>query len=210
MGLLSLGIIAAGMIDHYLITSPQIWLITMIVGLYILYVKPIVVSSWIFRFAVFILHILIVVSFSKSGLLLGIILDGIYLTSLKRASLFHVEQFQKTLFSSISVILKGILLGAVLIVATTPYTDIIATLSKRLMYFSDAWNIVLNNMWLGVGLGQYVAHIPDNNRALWQYEPVHNVLMLLWSEIGLLGLVLLLVIIFLECYDYIYGYKKQR
>ena len=65
-------------------------------------------------------------------------------------------------------------------------------------------------MWLGVGLGQYIAYIPDNNRALWQFEPVHNVILLLWSEMGLSGLFCLLGILSLECYDYVYGYKKQR
>lgn len=210
IGLFILGVGIAGMIDHYLITSPQIWIITSIVGLYILYAKPIHISSWMFKSIALILHILIILTFSKSGLLLGIILDGIYLTSLKKSSMFHVEQFQKTLFSSTSRIVKGIVLGVIFIVATTPYNDIIATLIKRFVYVQDSLGIIGSHMWLGVGLGQYVAYIPDNNRALWQFEPVHNVILLLWSEMGLIGLFFLLGILSLECYDYVYGYKKQR
>jgi O-antigen ligase len=119
-----------------------------------------------------------------------------------------VEQFQNNIRSIGRIVLRVGALGILLITLIIPYPQIIATISKRINYIVDAWQMIMNNWFWGVGLGQYVANLPSGGRELWQYEPVHNIVLLLWSEIGLMGLGLLIVIMILEYYTSVYGYKK--
>jgi hypothetical protein len=47
------------------------------------------------------------------------------------------------------------------------------------------------SLLFGVGAGQFVISIPKytiQTFAIWQFQPVHNVFLLIWSELGLIGL----------------------
>ena len=202
-------ILIVSSIDHYILTSIQALSIAVLIGLQLLYGVYIDFNKVIKVFLIFILHILIILTFSKTAFILLLILDSIYLTRLTINSMFHVEQFQNRLKSIPRIILNTIALGFCIILWILPYQSILETLSKRILYLEDAIGIIRTNLWLGVGLGQYVVNLSDN-RELWQYEPVHNVFVLLLSELGLIGLLLLIVLFGIECYNYIYGYKKQR
>lgn len=199
-----------GFVDHYLLTSIQAFIITILTGLYIGYGKNIQFPQWFSRLSIWVLHIIILLAFSKTAFILALILDIMYLTISKNSQLFHVEQFQNTIRSMGKKVFVAGILGILLIAVIIPYTQIIATISKRIDYIQDAWQMIMNNWLWGVGLGQYVANLPTMGRELWQYEPVHNIVLLLWSEIGLIGMALLIAIIILEYYTRIYGYKKQR
>ncbi len=52
--------------------------------------------------------------------------------------------------------------------------------------------IILKNNWiLGVGLGNYIPYVYNNINSdlnVWDYQPVHNVYLLILSELGILGL----------------------
>jgi hypothetical protein len=202
-------ILIVSSIDHYILTSIQALSIAVLIGLQLLYGVYIDFNKFNKAFLIFVLHILIILTFSKTAFILLLILDSIYLTRLTINSMFHVEQFQNKLKSMPRIILNTMALGACIILWTLPYQSILETLSKRVLYLEDAIGIIKTNLWLGVGLGQYVVNL-SNNRELWQYEPVHNVFVLLLSELGLIGLLLLIVLFGIECYNYIYGYKKQR
>lgn len=209
--LLYVGILlAVGLIDHYLITSIQAFIVAILTGLYIGYGKSIQFPQWFVRLSIWALHILILLTFSKTALILTIVLDAIYLTVSRNSQLFHVEQFQINMRGLLKRVWGVGVLGVILIVFIIPYAQIIATLSKRFNYIADAWQMMVNNWFWGVGLGQYVTNLPSVGRELWQYEPVHNILLLLWSEIGIIGMTLLIAIIILEYYTRAYGYKKQR
>lgn len=64
------------------------------------------------------------------------------------------------------------------------------SLDDRALYWSQAKEIIKQNPIIGVGAGNYVAYLkaknPDNQ--YWTYQPVHNVFMLIWAELGILGL----------------------
>ena len=119
-----------------------------------------------------------------------------------------MEQFQNNMRTVGRIVLRAIIVGSLLITLIIPYTQIVATISKRIYYIEDALQIITNNWFWGVGLGQYVASLPDAGREFWQFEPVHNIFLLIWSEIGLMGMALLITIIILEYYARIYGYKR--
>jgi hypothetical protein len=201
-------LLVIGFVDHYLLTSMQAFTITILTGLYLGYGKSIQFPQWFIRVSVWFLHILILLTFSKTAFILALILDIIYLTVVRNSQLFHVEQFQNNIRSIGRIVLRVGALGILLITLIIPYPQIIATISKRINYIVDAWQMIMNNWFWGVGLGQYVANLPSGGRELWQYEPVHNIVLLLWSEIGLMGLGLLIVIMILEYYTSVYGYKK--
>lgn len=53
-----------------------------------------------------------------------------------------------------------------------------------------AVEMIKESPWVGVGLGNYLVRLPEyqkNNHIFW-FQPVHNIFLLLVSEIGILGL----------------------
>ncbi len=70
--------------------------------------------------------------------------------------------------------------------------------SLRAFYNQTALSIIKEQPWLGVGLGNFVWQIRKMLSLLagWLHQPVHNVYLLIASEMGLIGLVIFLVFIF--------------
>ena len=78
----------------------------------------------------------------------------------------------------------------------------------RSAYILQAKEIISENFWIGAGAGNYTLaarqsdanlqinanpRIAKNNNAVWQYQPVHNVFLLVWAELGIIGLLLLVI-----------------
>lgn len=62
----------------------------------------------------------------------------------------------------------------------------------RQSYLVEAEGLIKNNWLLGVGPGNYVTALErqDNyKKAVWDYQPVHNVFLLLWAESGVFSVV---------------------
>lgn len=75
----------------------------------------------------------------------------------------------------------------------------IKSTTERLSYFGEAWQLIKNHPVLGVGLGNYTLAIHNEiNPALqaWDYQPVHNIYLLILAELGIVGLILWLALIF--------------
>jgi len=65
------------------------------------------------------------------------------------------------------------------------------SVTERLDYNKDAWQVIRKNWLFGTGIKNYglvVRNDVDNSRGAYEYEPVHNVLLLIWTETGILGL----------------------
>ena len=76
----------------------------------------------------------------------------------------------------------------------------IKSTTERLNYFGEAWQLIKKHPLVGVGLGNYTAAIHneiDSGRAVWDYQPVHNIYLLILSELGLVGFILWLALMFL-------------
>ena len=202
-------IIIAGFIDHYILTSIQAFGISILTAAYLLYTRLNGFGQVFSKFIILILHTVILLSFSKTAIALLLPLDFVYLTRLTQKSLFHVEQFQRILKSLPRFFVNAMSVSGIIFLWTIPYSQLIDTITKRFLYLQDAIQMIGYNLFFGVGLGQYVVNLSDN-RELWQYEPVHNIFLLLFSELGMFVFILLIVILCIECYTYLYGYKKQR
>jgi len=60
-------------------------------------------------------------------------------------------------------------------------------------------DVIKNNLWLGVGVGNYTVELQKINSSLeaWNYQPVHNVYLLILSEIGVVGVLLICYLVIL-------------
>lgn len=68
------------------------------------------------------------------------------------------------------------------------------SLNDRLGYINVSRGTILDNPVLGLGIGQYVPYLNSLNNLLdWQFQPVHNVFLLIWAELGIIGLVIFIV-----------------
>ena len=74
---------------------------------------------------------------------------------------------------------------------------------ERLTSYSRSFEIIKNNWFWGVGIGNYA--LVDRNMDVeinsiqpnWYYQPVHNTFLLIWSEIGIIGLLAFIGLIIL-------------
>jgi O-antigen ligase len=72
------------------------------------------------------------------------------------------------------------------------------SVDDRLGYINVSRGTIKNNLWLGIGLGQSVVDLVGNNDLKnWQFQPVHNVFLLIIQELGLIGTMILACLILL-------------
>jgi O-antigen ligase len=80
---------------------------------------------------------------------------------------------------------------------------------ERIVYFSQAKELVEQNWYRGVGLGNYTLalfeHL-DEKRPAWFYQPVHNVYFLICAELGVVGFVIFALLL-IEIFKKIYYFK---
>jgi len=64
------------------------------------------------------------------------------------------------------------------------------SVSERVSGYNEAWKIIKSSPMVGVGLGNYTLALQKNNPGLpgFSYQPVHNVLVLAWAELGSFGI----------------------
>jgi len=80
----------------------------------------------------------------------------------------------------------------------------------RVYYASETIDQRLN--WFGSGAGNFVVWLKSKQPNLpeYLYQPVHNIYLLLYSELGILGLITFLSLIGYTFYDFYHSYKFQK
>ncbi len=133
----------------------------------------------------------LLLSFSRTAILAFIVSAPLILLKAKKIS--------KSLLLLYFFIIIG--LGAAIIIPNKDLYIVRTSVNSRLeqksldergLYLEQAISLIKKRPVLGVGTGNYVESIlkSDNNfHPLWFYQPVHNYWLLLWSEIGILGLI---------------------
>ncbi len=131
-------------------------------------------------------------TFSKSAIIgLGLALLYLFFINVPRGTfMVHLKKQAKWL-------LLGILLALTFLFVIRVNLNIFFTqsLEERGIYQNVSRGTISNNLILGVGNGQFVLGMQDYLKQLldfWQFQPVHNVYLLIWSELGLVGFILLL------------------
>lgn len=66
------------------------------------------------------------------------------------------------------------------------------SLDDRAVYFEQGKGIIKNNLIFGVGIGNYIGALLKKNpkNDAWTYQPIHNVFLYIWAELGIVGLLL--------------------
>jgi hypothetical protein len=143
-------------------------------------------------------------SFSRAAGLaffVGIITAGVVIFREKDRWVFG--RFLALVFFSIMMI----------VLIAVPYRDLIfvrsnpgvnrlevKSLDERRLYFDQASSLLANNYWHGTGVGNYVSRLAFSDegvRPYWDYQPVHNVFMLILCEAGIGALLSFLAFLFL-------------
>ncbi|MDO9399114.1 MAG: O-antigen ligase family protein [bacterium] len=66
------------------------------------------------------------------------------------------------------------------------------SIAERTNLYQECWHLIKNNWLVGVGIGNYTLTTRNKifvNQASYSYQPVHNTFFLIWSEIGIFGLI---------------------
>jgi O-antigen ligase len=161
-------------------------------------------SIW-FYFSLVILFSALILSFSRSAYLaLGISLLFLFIYSI----------FKKIAVKKIiSILIFLILVSSISFVLFNDFIQTriqginrleIKSNMEREVLQNQARVLLPDNWFLGTGLNNYLINVYsriNSNLNIWEYQPVHNVYLLIWIELGILGLGLYLFFIFYSLYQ---------
>ncbi len=153
--------------------------------------KPLLKAFWCGGVAIQILALIL--TFSKSAII-GLLIALVYIFTpfsfiRRRAEdevkLFHVEHFKPTILSIL------IILASTFIIIKPDLDSLfLNSLNERLFYLNVPRGTFESDPVFGLGAGQSVLSMQKyfpQKLELWQYQPVHNVFLLIFSELGLVG-----------------------
>ena len=104
----------------------------------------------------------------------------------KWLKMFHVEHL-KLIILSVLIILVSIFF----IIKPNLNSLFFNSLNERLFYLNVPYGTFESDLVLGIGAGQSVLMMQkfySQTLEFWQYQPIHNVFLLIFSELGLIGL----------------------
>ncbi len=141
---------------------------------------------------------------SKTGLILSILLVIVsgslnaYLVLFIASFLYIFRSFLK------QVAVKNLLLSIVLLISfTLPLLPNLPSypkdINERIVLAKLAVEMWKSNPLFGIGLGNFITALPKtglSNNVIWLLQPVHNIYLLILSETGLVGFILLFVLMF--------------
>lgn len=81
------------------------------------------------------------------------------------------------------------------------------TVEERVGGYGEAWELFKKHLFWGVGPGNYTLAVRDeidSSRPAWDYQPAHNVFLLILAELGAVGV---LIVLFA---GYLIGFKTSR
>src|SRR3989339_319477 len=68
--------------------------------------------------------------------------------------------------------------------------------NERISYLGESWQLIKNHPFFGVGLGNYTLALHNEinpNLNSWEYQPAHNIYLLVLAELGIFGFTLFLL-----------------
>jgi len=199
------GLLSIMIFDHYLVTNQQgqilLWLT---LGLLFVgdhtsdKVRDVISNKHGYLTAAIIIQcIALILTYSRTAwLAFGFVVTG-----------FAVLFFKKTLrdywFQVLGIAIIMLLLLFTVLPLKTRIQESFAirnqAIEDRLLGIRTAFRVIKTHPLVGVGNKNYVINIDTyETRSLehWQYQPVHNSYLLIWSELGLIGLALFIVFAF--------------
>ncbi len=98
------------------------------------------------------------------------------------------------------ILFSGLIIGLLWPEISTRFSSISTTeqaITLRVYYNKIAWSAIKQNPLTGLGIGNFTWYLVNNYqlKEFWLYQPVHNLYLLVASELGIIALVLFLVFI---------------
>lgn len=151
-------------------------------------------------------------SFSRSawlGLIIAII-SLLFFYTLKKDYL-HLRQLAKlaTISAVLILILTNLYSGLIYSRLGTDNRLEAKSISERVESFKVSREVISSNWIFGAGIGNYVLDLAERypDQESWSYQVVHNVFLLVWSEIGVFGF---LFFIFLFLYLFKINWQNKN
>ncbi len=163
----------------------------------------------IFYFLFFIFLSALFFTFSRgawAGLIVGLVVYfGFWILDFR----FGNAEARSGVGEALKIFLKLIAASAVFIsILFFSYKDLVLTRlsqdtrleikssAERMASYRDAAATIKGNLLAGVGIGNYTLALKNfyPGRPAWFYQPAHNVFLLVWAELGIIGLILFVVI----------------
>jgi hypothetical protein len=134
----------------------------------------------------------LLLTFSRSAWAVGIIAIAIVIGRIKNYELGIMNSAKRRIATLLFLSCVVILVSYFIIHYSTEESVV-----TRVLLSQSAVNIWKQSPWLGVGLGNFLVALPRYlpSHTIYFLQPVHNVYLLLLSEVGLVGVGLLLYII---------------
>ena len=176
------------------------------------------IKNKIYFFSIYtVLFIALFLTFSRSAWLAFIVIIVFYwlLNLLKKKNKFFI--IQHFLLTILLLIILSLSLFPIIknrfLLNYSRYE--IKSITDRESGLKESWEIWRVNKWFGVGAGNYTLTVYkfNSNYDGWKYQPVHNVFMLILTELGIVGVLLLFFIciaytfsfyVFIKKYWYLY------
>lgn len=116
-----------------------------------------------------------------------------------------IQQYQEIKKLLVPLIIMMIIIGGLLIqyhyIVFSRFGDMhrieVTSINERISYVQNAKKLIYDYGIMGVGIGNHglaVQKILDDRQISYWYQPVHNLPLLIWSEIGLLGILAFLIL----------------
>jgi O-antigen ligase len=148
------------------------------------------IPAWSLFFVLFINTGCFLLTFSRSAFL-SLFLVGLALLLIK------LVYARKKIWLIIAIAVFALLLHGFFYASRHSNNFFFSTqsLEERNQYLDVSRETIAQHPWLGIGLGQFVSQeiVSRPNWSDWQYQPVHNIYLLITSELGIVGLVLFLM-----------------
>jgi hypothetical protein len=118
-----------------------------------------------------------------------------YFTSQNKCSLWNIHQKKRGTLLKQAIIIFSIIILVFLLIKPDIYSFFLKSLGEREIYLQAALGMIATHPFIGICSGQFVLEMQKYSRIIlefWQYQPVHNVYLLIWAELGIVGLFLFL------------------
>ena len=147
--------------------------------------------------------IALLLTFSKAaigGLALGMVI--VFYKAMARYLIAYTKRYKivprgtilsfTKLFTPKKIIITLLALLLITTLSRLDFRSLIAQpIAERGFYINVSRGTILHNSLFGLGMGQFVLNISKYSTEsieIWQFQPVHNVFLLLWCELGIIGL----------------------
>jgi O-antigen ligase len=156
------------------------------------------IPRWFLFTAIWIISLGFILTFSRSvflGFLTGLFVFFILISNLQSKYKHKKKKLYLDIKFTAITILIIISVGIFLFDKTSFFSK--QSFNERNLYQDVSYETISNYPIMGVGLGQFVLNEYREYPILesWQYQPVHNIFLLIFSELGIIGFILFFLFI---------------